>query len=163
MTALLDTDSEKCIINYKNVTCLPNDCIKEFDIVVRGVNSSNSVIGEVTLELQINKENTISTNALNLKDANFSHDLILGRDLLAVCQIDLKQKTITSNDEQICFLEKRKNHIVRENKVKDTSCLLNEIVNVIHRKKKCKFKVEAFSVEKVRDKFQLFRKFLKVQ
>ena len=27
MTALLDTCSEKCIINYKNFKCLPNDCI----------------------------------------------------------------------------------------------------------------------------------------
>ena len=43
MTALLDTGSEKSIINYKNVTCLQNDCIKVSDIVVRGVNSSNSV------------------------------------------------------------------------------------------------------------------------
>ena len=82
--------------------CLPNDCIKESNIVVRGVNSSNSVVGEVTLELQINEENTISTNALILKDANFSYDLILGRDLLEESQIDIKQKAITLNGERIC-------------------------------------------------------------
>ena len=46
---------------------------------------------------------------------------------------------------------------MRENNVKDTSCLLNEVVNVRHRKKKCKFKVEAFSADRVRDDFQLFR------
>ena len=110
----------------------------------------------VTLELQINEQNIISTNALILKDANFSYDLILGRDLLAESQIDLKQKTITLNGEQICFLEKHKKQIERDNKVQDTSCLLNEVVNLRNRKKKCKFKVKAFSAEKVRDKFQLF-------
>ena len=37
MTALLNTGSEKCLINYKNVQCMPTDCIKESNIVVKGV------------------------------------------------------------------------------------------------------------------------------
>ena len=75
--------------------------------------------------------------------------------MLAESQIDLKQKTITLNGECIFFKDKK--HIVRKNKVKDTSCFLNEVVNARHQKKKCKFKVEAFSAERVRDEFQLFR------
>ena len=49
MAALLDTGSEKCLINYKNLNCLAKDSIKASNVVVKGVNSLNSVIGEVTL------------------------------------------------------------------------------------------------------------------
>ena len=107
MTALLDTGSEKCLINYKNLNCLTKDSIKESNVVVKGVNSLNSVIGEVTLELQLNEQNIVSTNALILKDSNFSYDLILGRDLLKSSQIDLENRTITLNGERICFLEQK--------------------------------------------------------
>ena len=108
MTALLDTGSEKCLINYKNLNCLTKDSIKQSNVVVKGVNSSNSVIGEVTLELQLNEQNIVSTNALILKDFNFSYDLILGRDLLKSSQIDLENRTITLNGERICFLEQKR-------------------------------------------------------
>ena len=113
----------------------------------------NSVIGEVTLELQLNEENTVSTNALILKDSNFSYDLILGRDLLKSSQIDLEKRTITLNGERICFLEKKRvkkpaKRVIKANK--DTSCSLNEVVCVKRRKsKKCKIKVEALSAERV--------------
>ena len=151
MTALLDTGSEKCLINYKNLNCLTKDSIKESNVVVKGVNSLNSVIGEVTLELQLNEQNIVSTNALILKDSNFSYDLILGRDLLKSSQIDLEKRTITLNGERICFLEQKREkkpakRVVKENK--DTSCLLNEVVSMRRRKRK-KIKVEALSAEKV--------------
>ena len=150
MTALLDTGSEKCLINYKNLNCLTKDSIKESN-VVKGVNSSNSVIGEVTLELQLNEQNVVSTNALILKNSNFSYDLILGRDLLKSSQIDLENRTITLNGERICFLEQKRDkkpakRIIKENK--DTSCLLNEVVSMRRRKRK-KIKVEALCAEKV--------------
>ena len=151
MTALLDTGSEKCLINYKNLYCLTKDSIKESNVVVKGVNSSNTVIGEVTLELQLNEQNIVSTNALILKDSNFSYDLILGRDLLKSSQIDLENRTITLNGERICFLEQKREkkpakRVINENK--DTSCLLNEVVSMRRRKRK-KIKVEALSAEKV--------------
>ena len=151
MTALLDTGSEKCLINYKNLNCLTMDSIKELNVVVKGVNSSNSVIGEVTLELQLNEQNIVSTNALILKDSNFSYDLILGRDLLESSHIDLEKRTITLNGERICFSEQKREkkpakRVVKENK--DTSCLLNEVVSLRRRKRK-KIKVEALSAEKV--------------
>ena len=151
MTALLDTGSEKCLINYKNLNCLTKDSIKESNVVVKGVNSSNSVIGEVTLELQLNEQNIVSTNALILKDSNFSYDLILGRDLLKSSQIDLENRTITLNGERICFLEQKREkkpakRVIKENK--DTSCLLNEVVSMRRRKRK-KIKVEALCAEKV--------------
>ena len=116
-TALLDTGSEKCLINYKNLHCLAKDSIKDSNFVIHGVNSSNSLIGEVTLnlELQFNDENMISTNALILKDSNFSYDLILGRDLLKSSQIDLEKRTITLNEGRICFLEqKREKNLLSE-------------------------------------------------
>ena len=154
MTALLDTGSEKCLINYKNLHCLAKDSIKDSNFVIHGVNSSNSVIGEVTLELQLNDENTISTNALILKDSNFSYDLILGRDLLKSSQIDLEKRTITLNGGRICFLEQKREkkppkRVNRANK--DTSCLCNEVMSVRRRNncRKCKFKVEALSAERV--------------
>ena len=151
MTALLDTGSEKCLINYKNLNCLTKDSIKESNVVVKGVNSSNSVIGEVTLELQLNEQKIVSTNALILKDSNFSYDLILGRDLLKSSQIDLENRTITLNGERICFLEQKREkkpakQVIKENK--DTSCLLNEVVSKRQRKRK-KIKVGALCVEKV--------------
>ena len=151
MTALLDTGSEKCLINYKNLNCLTKDSIKESNVVVKGVNSSNSVIGEVTLELQLNEQNIVSTNALILKDSNFSYKLILGRDLLKSSQIDLENRTITLNGERICFLEQKREkkpakRVINENK--DTSCLLNEVVSMRRRKRK-KMKVEALCAEKV--------------
>ena len=65
-------------------------------------------------------------------------------------------KTITLNCERICFLEKDKIHNVRENKVKDTSCLLNEVVNVRHRKKKCKVKVEFLVQRELEMSFSCF-------
>ena len=137
MTALLDTGSEKCLINHKNLHCLAKDS-KDSNFVVQGVNSSNSVIGEVTLELQLNNENMISTNALILKDSNFSYDLILGRDLLKSSQIDLEKRTITLNGERICFLEqKREKKPKRVNRAnKDTSSLLNEVMNVRRNKRR---------------------------
>ena len=99
--------------------------------------------------MQLNEQNIVSTNALILKDSNFSYDLILGRDLLKSSQIDLEKRTITLNGEHICFLEKKPaKRVVKENK--DTSCLLNEVVSVRRRKrKKYKIKVEALSAEKV--------------
>ena len=151
MTALLDTGSEKCLINYKNLNCLTKDSIKESNVVVKGVNSSNSVIGEVTLELQLNEQNIVSTNALILKDSNFSYDLILGSDLLKSSQIDLEKRTITLNGERICFLEQKREKKTAKRvfkKNKDTSCLLNEVVSVRRRKRK-KIKVEALSAEKM--------------
>ena len=94
----------------------------------------------------------ISTNALILKDSNFSYDLILGRDFLKSSQIDLEKRTITLNGERICFLEqKREKKPKRVNRAnKDTSSLLNEVMNVRRNKRrKCKFKVEALSAERV--------------
>ena len=43
MTALLDTGSEKCLINYKNLNCLTKDSIKESNVVVKGVNGSTTI------------------------------------------------------------------------------------------------------------------------
>ena len=101
--------------------------------------------------MQLNEQNIVSTNALILKDSNFSYDLILGRDLLKSSQIDLEKRTITLNGERTCFLEQKREkkpakRVVKENK--DTSCLLNEVVSVRRRKRK-KIKVEALSAEKV--------------
>ena len=103
--------------------------------------------------MQLNDENTISTNALILKDSNFSYDLILGRDLLKSSQIDLEKRTITLNGERICFLEQKREkkppkQVNRANK--DTSCLFNEIMNVRRNKRrKCKYPVDALSAERV--------------
>ena len=44
MTALLDTGSEKCLINYKNLNCLTKESIKESNVVVKGVNSSKQLV-----------------------------------------------------------------------------------------------------------------------
>ena len=97
--------------------------------------------------MQLNEHNIVSTNALILKDSNFSYDLILGRDLLKSGQIDLENRTITLNGERICFLEQKPaKRVIKENK--DTSCLLNEVVSMRRRKRK-KIKVEALCAEKV--------------
>ena len=51
ISALSDSGSDRCPINYRNVKCLLTDSIKESNVRVKVVNSSNSVIGEVELEL----------------------------------------------------------------------------------------------------------------
>ena len=47
MSALLDTGSDRSLINYRNVKCLPTDSIKESNVRVKGLK-----VGKVELELQ---------------------------------------------------------------------------------------------------------------
>ena len=69
VSALLDTGSDRCLINYSNVKCLPSDSIKESNVRVRGVNAASRVVGEVQLELNFNEQDKLCTDALILKYA----------------------------------------------------------------------------------------------
>ena len=69
VSALLDTGSDRCLINYRNVKCLPSDSIKESNVRVRGVNAASRVVGEVQLELNFNEQDKLCTDALILKYA----------------------------------------------------------------------------------------------
>ena len=48
MSVLLNTGSDRCLINYRNVKCLPSDSIKESKLRVRGVNGARSVVEKLS-------------------------------------------------------------------------------------------------------------------
>ena len=73
--ALLDTGSDRCLLNYRNLKYInPCEIIKPSICLIRGVKkeSKNNVIGEVDLIFKLNNNISIKTNALIINDGDFN-------------------------------------------------------------------------------------------
>ena len=123
--ALLDTGSERCILNYSNYKCLKNEPIKESSVKIRGVAGTTEVVGEVSLNLEFSPTEKVSVDALIIKDSNFDYDLILGRDILNDGELNLREGHLKIRGEVIEFLDKKSSG---KKLIKDSDCLLSDVV-----------------------------------
>ena len=108
--ALLDTGSDRCLLNYRNLKYVDPCEVKPSSCFIRGVNkeSKNNVIGEVDLLFKLKNNATIKTNALIINDGAFQYDVIIGRDVLANSTLDLNAGTIHLHGSTIKFYEKQR-------------------------------------------------------
>ena len=108
--ALLDTGSDRCLLNYRNLKYIDPCEVKPSNCVIRGVNkeSKNNVIGEVDLLFKLKNNATIKTNASIINDGAFQYDVIIGRDVLANSTLDLNAGTIHLHGSTIKFYEKQR-------------------------------------------------------
>ena len=119
--ALLDTGSDRCLLNYRNLKYVDPCEVKPSSYVIRGVNkeSKNNVIGEVDLFFKLKNNATIKTNALIINDGAFQYDVIIGRDVLANSTLDLNAGTIHLHGSTIKFYEKQRAINTNEKRVSD--------------------------------------------
>ena len=133
--ALIDTGSERCLLNYKQFKCLGNEHLHDSKVRIKGVTGeTTNVVGEVELNLKLSNGKTVTTDALILKDVNFAYDLILGRDVLQEAEIDLKHGTLKLQGETIDFMDKEKT--THREFVADTDCLVAQLVMQQNRNKR---------------------------
>ena len=119
--ALLDTGSDRCLLNYRNLKYVEPCEVKPSSCVIRGVNkeSKNNVIGEVDLFFKLKNNATIKTNALIINDGAFQYDVIIGRDVLANSTLDLNAGTIHLHGSTIKFYEKQRAINTNDKRVSD--------------------------------------------
>ena len=119
--ALLDTGSDRCLLNYRNLKYVDPCEVKPSSCVIRGVNkeSKNNVIGEVDLFFKLKNNATIKTNALIINDGAFQYDMIIGRDVLANSTLDLNAGTIHLHGSTIKFYEKQRAINTNDTRVSD--------------------------------------------
>ena len=119
--ALLDTGSDRCLLNYRNLKYVDPCEVKPSSCVIRGVNkeSKNNVIGEVDLFFKLKNNATIKTNALIINDGAFQYDVIIGRDVLANSTLDLNAGTIHLHGSTIKFYEKQRAINTNDKRVSD--------------------------------------------
>ena len=119
--ALLDTGSDRCLLNYCNLNYVDPCEVKPSSCVIRGVNkeSKNNVIGEVDLFFKLKNDATIKTNALIINDGAFQYDVIIGRDVLANSTLDLNAGTIHLHGSTIKFYEKQRAINTNDKRVSD--------------------------------------------
>ena len=131
--ALLDTGSDRCLLNYRNLKYIDPCEVKPSNCVIRGVNkeSKNNVIGEVDLLFKLKNNVKIKTNALIINDCAFQYDVIIGRDVLANSTLDLNAGTIHLHGSTIKFYEKQR-AINTKDKIKEvlkcSDCLVSDVV-----------------------------------
>ena len=119
--ALLDTGSDRCLLNYRNLKYVDPCEVKPSSCIIRGVNkeSKNNVIGEVDLFVKLKNNATIKTNALIINDGAFQYDVIIGRDVLANSTLDLNARTIHLHGSTIKFYEKQRAINTNDKRVSD--------------------------------------------
>ena len=131
--ALLDTGSDRCLLNYRNLKYIDPCEVKPSNCVIRGVNkeSKNNVIGEVDLLFKLKNNVKIKTNAFIINDGAFQYDVIIGRDVLANSTLDLNAGTIHLHGSTIKFYEKQR-AINTKDKIKEvlncSDCLVSDVV-----------------------------------
>ena len=118
---MLDTGSDRCLLNYRNLKYVDPCEVKPSSCVIRGVNkeSKNNVIGEVDLFFKLKNNATIKTNALIINDGAFQYDVIIGRDVLANSTLDLNAGTIHLHGSTIKFYEKQRAINTNDTRVSD--------------------------------------------
>ena len=117
---MLDTGSDRCLLNYRNLKYIDPCEVKPSNCVIKGVNkeSKNNVIGEVDL-FKLKNNATIKTNALIINDGAFQYDVIIGRDVLANSTLDLNARTIHLHGSTIKFYEKQRAINTKDKRVSD--------------------------------------------
>jgi len=134
--ALIDTGSERCLLNYENFKCLKNEPLKHSAVKVKGVVGNSDVIGEVKLNLVINKNTKLSTEALILRNAQFPYDIILGRDVLQNAEVNLNNGTLSIENEVVHFMRKEEQTKSKVSMVTNTDCLISDVMLQANRRKK---------------------------
>ena len=130
---MLDTGSDRCLLNYCNLKYIDPCKVKPSNCVIRGVNkeSKNNVIGEVDLLFKLKNNVKIKTNALIINDGAFQYDVIIGRDVLDNSTFDLNAGTIHLHGSTIKFYEKQR-AINTKDKIKEvlkcSDCFVSDVV-----------------------------------
>ena len=70
LNVLIDTGSEKTIVNNKTVP-LFDDNIEKSNVIIKGINGTSNVLGEINLELNLNLDKKFNVKALVIKTPNF--------------------------------------------------------------------------------------------
>jgi len=148
MRALIDTGSERCLVNINNKTCIANENIKDSNIRIKGITGNSAVIGEVELKLELSNKSKIIADALILKNTSIDYDLILGRDILQDATIDFINGKININGNEIEFIDKEKslkyrsNHSTVRKVINNEDCLIADLV--FNKKKRNKKRLSKY-------------------
>ena len=132
---LLDTGSERCILNYKNFKHLGNEEITESNVVLQGVNGVSAVKGEINLQLSLESGKKCRVTALLVKNSNFPYDMILGRDVLKGAEINLKECNLKLGKEVIPFMDKFR---ISSKEIIASDCLIGELLLLGSKSRKTK-------------------------